>query len=100
MAFDQTPGRGARFRFAPDTRTVSQALERATISNGLILTTTPPPPGTSTHRVNRSGILDGEVINRSPFVTADTESGIPDGMCSDSDGSLWVALYCESALRR
>ena len=35
----------------------------------------------------------GEIDGRRPFVTFDGSAGVPDGMCVDAEGCLWVAMF-------
>jgi sugar lactone lactonase YvrE len=42
----------------------------------------------------------GEISNRRPFVEIDPAYGIPDGLCVDSQGGVWVALFGGGAVRR
>ena len=64
-----------------------------TISNGIDLS----PDGrlayyddTPTGRTDVFDVVDGELVNRRPFVTHDV--GHPDGLTVDSAGNVWVAL--------
>jgi len=42
----------------------------------------------------------GQVSGRRPWVEIDPAVGSPDGMCSDHDGGLWVALWGGGAVHR
>jgi sugar lactone lactonase YvrE len=42
----------------------------------------------------------GEISNRRPFVEIDPADGIPDGLCVDGQGGVWVALFGGAAVRR
>ncbi|MGC1908709.1 MAG: SMP-30/gluconolactonase/LRE family protein [Candidatus Dormiibacterota bacterium] len=42
----------------------------------------------------------GEIANRRPFVVIPNDFGIPDGLCVDEDGMVWVALFGGAALAR
>jgi sugar lactone lactonase YvrE len=42
----------------------------------------------------------GAIFDRRPWITVPAEAGSPDGMCIDSEGGLWVALWGGSAVRR
>ncbi len=38
-------------------------------------------------------ILEGKIINRTIFIKFKPEQGIPDGMCFDVEGNLWLAMW-------
>lgn len=42
----------------------------------------------------------GNISNGKPFIVLAKGDGIPDGMCMSTDGSLWVAIWEGSCLRR
>lgn len=42
----------------------------------------------------------GEIANRRPFVIIPSDFGIPDGLCVDEAGMVWVALFGGAALAR
>jgi sugar lactone lactonase YvrE len=104
MAYDESPGRGALYRFDPD-GTVTPVLAGLTISNGIAWT----PDGstcvyvdTGTGRVDafdydvRSATLSG----RRPLVEVDPDHGMPDGLALDAEGGIWVALWQGGAVHR
>lgn len=45
-------------------------------------------------------IEDGSVSNGRRFVGIDREVGLPDGMCVDTEGCIWVALFHGGVVRR
>lgn len=102
MSYERTPGAGALHRLEPDgsTRVV---LDSVTISNGLDWS----PDGTrayyndtETLRVDVFDYVDGELIDRRPFVTIAPGEGRPDGLTVDSEGAVWVALNKAGTIRR
>jgi len=101
MAFDKQPGAGSLYRLDPD-GTITVARTRTTISNGLAFS----PDGdrlyyidTPTQRVDRFHITaDGRLTDQATVVTIDPSLGHPDGMCIDTEGCLWVALWDGSAV--
>jgi sugar lactone lactonase YvrE len=103
MAFDKKPGAGSLYRLDPD-GTITVARTRTTISNGLAFS----PDGdrlyyidTPTQRVDRFHIAaDGRLTDQATIITVDPSLGHPDGMCIDTEGCLWVALWGGSAVHR
>ncbi len=101
MAWDKTPGAGTLYRLsrAGEVETVRTGV---TISNGLAWTGDDVYYiDTPTQRVDRFHIgPDGTLADPATVVTIDPADGHPDGMCVDTDGCLWVALWNGSAVHR
>jgi sugar lactone lactonase YvrE len=103
MAFDGATDRGALYRFAAGH--LDMVLSPVSVSNGLDWS-----PDNSTmyyvdsalQRIDRIDYdLDtGELGQRSPFVVVATEDGIPDGLCVDAAGYVWVAFVAGWCVRR
>ena len=92
MATSEVPGQGALYRV--DGSGATRVLDGVSISNGLAWS----PDGATmyyidspTRRVEAFDVQGGEITRRRPVVTLD--DGFPDGMCSDVDGNLWIALW-------
>lgn len=102
MAYDQQPGAANLYRLAPD-HTVSVAVPRVTVSNGLDWS----PDGTlayyndtDTHRIDVfSWSADLGLHDRRPFVEI-PDDGKPDGLTVDAEGGVWTALYDGGAVHR
>lgn len=99
------PPVGSLFRLDPD-GTVSVVIDGGVgISNGIIWT---PDGGTCyyidspTQRVDAFDAgPDGTLSGRRPVVEMHDEEGVvPDGMCMDTEGGLWVAMWNGSQVRR
>jgi sugar lactone lactonase YvrE len=45
-------------------------------------------------------VATGAIANRRPLFEIDESVGAPDGMCIDSEGGLWIALWGGNAVRR
>jgi sugar lactone lactonase YvrE len=101
---DFQPGRGALLCWDPDTG-VREVVNRLTLPNGLgwspddttfylaesmtrVLLAAPFDPSTATL---------GELL---PFVTLDSGDGLPDGLCIDEDGHIWLAVWGAGQVRR
>jgi sugar lactone lactonase YvrE len=99
MALDERPGAAALYRW--DGRELVQQLDGLTIANGIGWSpdeTRVYYNDSPTKRVDLFDYVDGEISNRRPFVHV--ERGVPDGLCVDDDGCVWVALYGGSAVQR
>jgi sugar lactone lactonase YvrE len=103
MAYDQRTGAGSLYRLAAD-GTVSVALPRVTVSNGLGWS----PDGSQAYYndtpTGRIAVFDWApdtgLTGMRTFATVPAEDGSPDGLTVDSDGGVWVALYGGGAVRR
>lgn len=95
---------GTLYRIEPDLRATAE-MEGVYISNGIAWS----PDETRMYYVDsaRRGIdvfdydiRGGKADNLRRFATIERSDGIPDGICSDAEGCLWVALYCGGQVRR
>src|SRR5579875_2148132 len=95
------PG-AALYRLGTDL-TVRRMLTGVTTSNGLAWSgdrRTMFYIDSPTGRVDRFDLdADGDLVRREPAVVVDGP-GVPDGMCIDDEGCLWVALWNGHADRR
>lgn len=92
MGYDRVPGTARLFRVDP-AGCVTVVLPDVTISNGIDLSPDRRRAyydDTPTGRTDVFDVVDGELVNRRPFVTHDV--GHPDGLTVDSVGNVWVAL--------
>ncbi|MBK5305473.1 MAG: SMP-30/gluconolactonase/LRE family protein [Frankiaceae bacterium] len=104
MAFAATPGVGELVRMDSD-RSVHVQDKALTIGNGLAWTA----DGSRLYFVETmSGGVDvfdvdvvtGDLSNRRRAFDIPAEAGLPDGMCIDDEGALWVAMWQGGAVRR
>jgi sugar lactone lactonase YvrE len=103
MAFDFKQGAASLYSF--DSENLKEILSDLTIANGLGWS---PDQKTMyfidslTSRVDSFDfdLASGAISNRQPFVTFSDPGVIPDGMTTDEDGGIWVALFGGSAVRR
>jgi sugar lactone lactonase YvrE len=101
MAYDAAAGAGRLHRVAPDGR-AEVLLDGCTIPNGLVWTDggatmlhVDSGPKTVTAYPYGDGPLGpGRVLYRHEG------EGIPDGICADAAGDLWVAFWGEGVVRR
>jgi sugar lactone lactonase YvrE len=104
MALDARADAGALYRIDAEgaIRTIAAPT---TISNGIDWS----PDGslmyyidTATHRMDvfDFDVAAGEALERRPFIDFGSSLGMPDGMCVDVEGHLWVAFYDGWAVRR
>ncbi|MGH3438600.1 MAG: SMP-30/gluconolactonase/LRE family protein [Sciscionella sp.] len=104
MRYDQAAGGGWLARVEPsgDAGTV---LAEVSISNGIGWS----PDGarmyyidSPTHRIDVFDFdaAEGSATNRRPLCTVADTDGVPDGLCVDSSGCVWVAVNGGGAVRR
>ncbi|GDY33332.1 SMP-30/gluconolactonase/LRE family protein [Gandjariella thermophila] len=104
MRDDKATGGGWLVRVAPDGQ-ATVVLNDVTISNGIgwspkaaVMYYVDSP----TRRVDAFDYdLDsGEVHGRRPLCAVEDTEGVPDGLCVDADGGVWVAVNGGGAVRR
>ncbi|WP_367043728.1 SMP-30/gluconolactonase/LRE family protein [Streptomyces sp. Je 1-332] len=102
MAGPSAPGWLGRVSLQGETH---RALSGTRLSNGIAWS----PDGRRMYFVDtptcRIDVLDydlstGEASNPRPFAELTGTSGVPDGLCVDADGGVWVALFRGGAVRR
>jgi sugar lactone lactonase YvrE len=108
MTYDSRPGAGALYRTVPGSPAPEVIIEGTTVSNGLGWS----PEGTTMYYVDSpTGRVDafdfdpatGVPTNRRPFATVTDGSDpgvVPDGLCVDADGGIWVAVWGGAQVRR
>jgi sugar lactone lactonase YvrE len=103
MAEDERPEAGCLYRLAPD-GSVARMVDRLTISNGIDWT----PDGRLMYFVDSArhaidvfdhDLDDGTISGRRLLVELEGE-GVPDGLCVDADGCVWVARFGGWAVER
>lgn len=101
MAYSQAPGAAALYRMTPAGE-VLVVFGSITISNGLDW----HPDGirafyndTPTRRIDTFDFDGTQVTDRRPFAAIQGR-GNPDGLCVDSEGGVWTAVWGGSAVQR
>lgn len=103
MAYDATPGAGSLYR-VEDGR-YERVWGDLTISNGLGWS----PDGTRMYHVDSGAatlsvadydVATGVPTNRRPLVVLESDEGLPDGICVDAAGDIWVAVWGGGQVRR
>ncbi len=104
MSTTREPGAAALYRVEPG-GLPEVALAGATVSNGLDWdrdATRLYYVDSVTQRIDAIDFdLDrGRLGARRPFAAVDPADGLPDGLCVDADGGIWLALFGGGAIRR
>jgi sugar lactone lactonase YvrE len=104
MAFAATEGAGALVRCDPD-HTVHVQDTGLTIGNGLAWTADDAQLYFIETMSGGVDVFDvdpatGKLSGRRRAFDIPADAGLPDGMCIDDEGALWVALWQGSAVRR
>jgi sugar lactone lactonase YvrE len=105
VAYDETPGAGALYRLDPGGPRPVRVLDGVTISNGLGWSPAADRmyfADTPTGRVFAFDydLATAELANRRTFAEIPEAEGAPDGLCTDAEGAVWVALWGGGAVRR
>jgi sugar lactone lactonase YvrE len=104
MNYSEANPSGSLYRVGPG-RSVSAALSGVTIANGLAWSTDATTMyfiDTPAHEVRAYPfeLATGALGPAAIAVRVDDEDGLPDGMCSDDEGCLWVALWGGGCVHR
>lgn len=102
MKWYAEPGTGTGYRLAPE-GTVTTFAENVTISNGIGWA---PDDRTMYYTDSHTHTIDafdfdaetGSATGRRPV--AAVPDGLPDGLCVDQEGSIWVAVFGQGAVYR
>lgn len=103
MAFDGRKDAGALYRIPRSGKSIERLISPVSISNGLDWS----PDGTLFYFIDtltfRLDVFDNSasgISNRKTLIHFNETDGMPDGMCSDAEGGLWVAFWGGQSLRR
>ncbi len=102
-AFNVAKGRGSLYRFHESSGTET-VFGDVTISNGIGWS---PDQRTLYYVDSGPGTMSafdvdgrGEISGRRLLVQLNEEEGVPDGLCVDADGAIWVAIWGGYQVRR
>ena len=103
MAFDFTQGAAALFSF--DLKNLKKVVPDLTVSNGIGWSLDKKTIYFIDSPTKRVDIFDfdlesGELGNRRPFLLLGDLDAFPDGLTTDEDGGVWVALFGGGEVRR
>lgn len=103
MAFDFTEGAAALFTF--DSKVLKEVVPDLTVSNGIGWSLDQKTMYFIDSVTKRVDIFDvdlelGELRNRRVFVSLVDGDAFPDGLTTDEDGGVWVALFGGGEVRR
>ena len=106
---ERGPGHGALWCLDPITLAARVALAGVTVSNGIAFANGNGfAAGSSrafyvdspTRRVDVLQIEADRVVDREPWASVEIGEGVPDGICLDAEGGLWVAIHDGAAVVR
>lgn len=103
MAFDATPNAGGLYRISGDGKLIDLLIPEVSISNGLDWspdTTKFYYIDTLKYCVDVYDYDENGISNSQTLISFDQNDVLPDGMCVDSDGGIWVAFWNGSCVKR
>jgi sugar lactone lactonase YvrE len=107
MAMDKHANAGSLYRATLDAEPpeIVRMLDRVSISNGIDWSPDDSLMYYADSPTRSVDVFDwdpeaGKVSRRRPFVTVSPGEGVPDGLCVDAEGHIWVALWGGGAIRR
>ena len=103
MGYEMLQGTSTLFRYSPRGNELTIALPELTISNGMDWSddgATLYFIDSRTHAIGKYAVEDDLLTFQEYVIEVPGEEGNPDGMCLDSEGGLWVALWGGSEIRR
>jgi sugar lactone lactonase YvrE len=103
MAFDATPGAGGLYRISPDGKAIDELVPNVSVSNGLDWS----PDQSRFYHIDtlayELAVYDYSeegISNRATLISFDQGDALPDGMCVDAEGGLWVAFFNGQCVKR
>jgi sugar lactone lactonase YvrE len=104
MRYDQAPGGGFLARIASTGR-AHVVLPSVSVSNGIGFSPDERLMYYVDSPTRRIDVFDfdlatGDITGRRPFAKVEGTDGVPDGLCVDADGCVWVAVNGGGQVRR
>ncbi|HEX9336020.1 MAG TPA: SMP-30/gluconolactonase/LRE family protein, partial [Pseudonocardiaceae bacterium] len=104
MPYDETPGGGRLYRVGPGGEVVT-VLDGVTVSNGIGWSPDERRMyyvDSPTRRIDMFDydVATGEARDRRSLVELTDTDGVPDGLCVDAEGCVWVAVHDAGQVRR
>jgi len=105
MSKVREPGAACLYRLDPASEEVEVAVPSLTLSNGMGWA----PAGDAMYHIDSTtqqidvfefDAADGRLGDRRRFAAIDPDDGLPDGLCVDAEGGVWVCLFGGGAVRR
>lgn len=103
MAYQMPVGTSSLFKYDTTHSTVSRVLSKLTVSNGMDWS----DDGATFYFIDSNWqaihaftVFDDDLSEERTVIDIPESGGAPDGMCMDSDGGLWVAMWGGSQVRR
>jgi gluconolactonase len=103
MAFDATPEAGGLFRISANGKQIDGLVSKVSISNGLDWS----PDQTKFYYIDTLkysvSVYDysaNGISNRRDLISFEHGDVLPDGMCVDAEGGIWVAFWNGACLNR
>ncbi len=104
MPYDPVADAGSAALYALVGEQLQTVVSGVTISNGIAWS----PDGSTMYYIDSpTGYVDrctmdaaSAQLQREPFIAIDPALGVPDGMCVDSEGFLWVAIWGGGRVQR
>lgn len=102
MAYDEVSGVGSLYRTDPD-GTVTRLVQGLTIANGPAVSADGRRlflADSAAHTVTRYELGEDGHLHDGLVIVRTGEEGVPDGMTTDAEGTLWVAVHGAGQVRR
>ena len=104
MAYDERPNHAALYRLQADGR-VETMLSPVSLSNGIDWSPDEKVMYYADSLANALDVFDyeaesGRIFNRRTLVEVPPSVGLPDGLCVDDEGYVWLAIWGSSEVRR
>lgn len=103
MGYEMLIGTSSLFKYDTTSSTASKMLPNLTVSNGMDWSNDGSTfyfIDSNWQAVHAFTVIDDELSDERTVIEIPRSDGEPDGMCMDSQGGIWVALWGGSQVRR